>query len=214
MKKLLLVDDHPIVALGLQSLLEDSSDFTLDHVATCNQEAIELASHHAPDIFILDLVLPGRSGIEIIPMLREICPTCRIVIYSSLDEELYAARTIKAGAQSYVHKEAGLPQLLKALYAVSEGKIFVSENVQQDMLHGFTGVKSSTNDLSVLSNQELNVFRLIGNGLRSSDIAEQLGISPKTVGTHRERIKNKLTLHTGKELDQLAMSHFSFLPKD
>jgi DNA-binding NarL/FixJ family response regulator len=211
--KLLLVDDHPIIAYGLRALLEHSSDFVLEHISTCNQEAITVATDERPDIIILDLQLPGRNGIEAIPELRKCCPNCKIVVFSSLQESLYAVRALKAGAQAYVHKEAGMAQLLEALCTVRDGKIFVSETVQQDILHFHSGGKVAVDDLSVLSNQELNVLRLIGNGLRLSDIAAELGISPKTVGTHRERIKNKLTLHSGKELDQFAMARFSALPK-
>jgi len=211
--KLLLVDDHPIISYGLKALLEDSSDFVLELVSTCNQEAISLAVEERPDIIILDLQLPGRNGIEAIPELRKCCSNCRIVVYTSLQESLYAVRAIKAGAHAYVHKEAGMRQLLEALRAVRDGKIFVSETVQQDILRFHSDGKDSADDLSVLSNQELNVLRLIGNGLRSSDIAAELGVSPKTVGTHRERIKNKLSLHSGKELDQFAMNRFSSLPK-
>ena len=212
--RLLLVDDHPIIAYGLRALLEDSSDFVLDLVSTCNREAITLATNERPDIIILDLQLPGRNGMEAIPELRKCCSKCKIVIFSSLQESLYAVRAIKAGAHAYVHKKAGMAQLLEALRAVRDGKVFVSEAVQQDILRFHTDGRVATNDLSILSNQELNVLRLIGNGLRLSDIAAELGVSPKTVGTHRERIKNKLTLHSGKELDQFAMNHFSALPKN
>jgi DNA-binding NarL/FixJ family response regulator len=209
--RLLLVDDHPIVLYGLKALLEGTSDFVLDHSCASNQQAISLASSECPDIIILDLQLPGRNGIEAIPELRQCCPKCKIVVYSSLKDNLYAVRSIKAGAHAYVHKEAGMTHLLDALRAVRNGKIFVSENIQQDMLRLHAYDRNPTEDLSILSNQELNVFQLIGNGLRLSDIAAKLGISPKTVGSHRERIKNKLTLNTGKELDQLAISHFSSL---
>jgi len=211
--KVLLVDDHPVVFYALRALLEESPDFTLNQAASCNHEALSLAESKHPDIVILDLVLPGRSGLEIIPEIHQTCPKCRVVIYSSLPEELYAARSIQAGARAYIHKEEGLSKLLDALRAVREGRIFVSENVQQDLLRRHAGDRDSTNDLSVLSNQELNVFRLIGTGLRLSEIAAELGISPKTVGTHRERIKNKLTLHSGKELDQMAMTRFAALPQ-
>ena len=211
-KDLLLIDDHPIVSVGLKALLEDSQDFALTHMAQSSREAIAMASQKPFDIIILDLVLPGRSGLEVIPELRDCCPDCRIVVYSSLPENLYAARSIKAGAHAYVHKEAGLSQLQEALYTVSAGKIHVSEEVKEDMLLHYSDKKSGENDLSVLSNQELNVLRLIGSGLRLSEIAAELGISPKTVGTHRERIKNKLNLHSGRELDLFAVSVFSSLP--
>ena len=208
-KTILLVDDHPIVSLGLKSLVEESEDFVVQHVVTCNQEAVDWCGKETPDLIVLDLHLPGRNGLDVIPLLRQECSKTRIVVYSSMPEELYAARCIKAGACAYVHKESGPSQLIKALYGVLDGKIVVSESVQQDMLRQHSGHHASGDDLSVLSNQELHVFRLIGSGLRSSDIATKLGISPKTVGSHRERIKNKLTLHSGKELDQLAMSRFS-----
>lgn len=208
-RKVLLVDDHPIVHLGLKALLEDCSDFVLAGFATSNQEAISLVEDLRPDLVVLDLQLPGRIGLEAIPQINRIYSNVHIIVYSSLDENMYAARSIEAGAWGYVHKEAGLPCLLEGFYAVSEGKIFISESVQQDMLRRQMPNGNTSNDLSLLSNQELNVLRLIGKGLRLSDIASKLGISPKTVGTHRERIKNKLTLHSGKELDRLAMSHFS-----
>lgn len=204
-QKVILVDDHAIVALGIQTLLRDSEEFVLAGVATHDDAALRELSDQQPDLAILDLLLPGRGGLEIVAEARKVSPHTKILIYSSLPELTYAPRALRAGVQGYVCKEAGLGVLLDGLRFVSEGGIYATHAVKQLILENYGRIKSSKYEgVGQLSNQELNVFRLIGAGLRLSEIAEKLGISPKTVGTHRERIKSKLSLRSGKELDKEA----------
>jgi DNA-binding NarL/FixJ family response regulator len=206
-KTVVLVDDHPIVALGLKTVLNETSDFSFVLSATHSEQALHEMERLKPDLLVLDLVLPGRGGLELIPELQRLSPLSKIVVYSSLPELTYAPRALRAGARGFVGKESGLMCLVDALRRTSEGGTYATESVKQAILdnYGRGGSAQGKSGFSQLSNQEINVFRLIGAGLRLSEIAEKLGISPKTVGTHRERIKTKLSLRSGKELDQEAL---------
>jgi DNA-binding NarL/FixJ family response regulator len=206
-KLVVLVDDHPIVALGLKTVLNETTDFSFVTSATDAAQALVEAERLKPDLLVLDLVLPGRGGLELIPELQRVSPQTKIVVFSSLPELTYAPRALRAGARGFVGKESGLLLLVEALRRTSEGGTYATESVKQAILdnYGRAGNSQGKNGFNHLSNQELNVFRLIGAGLRLSEIAEKLGISPKTVGTHRERIKSKLALRSGKELDQEAL---------
>ncbi len=203
---LIHVDDHPIVNFGVKALLEETESIRLIASAATAADAITLARQHQPDLIVLDLVLGGRSGLELIPELLSVAENAGIIVYSALDERLYAQRAFAAGARGYVMKEAGLLALLEAIRTVAQGVPYASDAIKRALLEKSIKGKatSSPRGIEALSNQELYIFRLIGSGLSSSAIAEQLGISPKTVSSHRERIKNKLGLQTSRELERIA----------
>ncbi len=207
---LLLVDDHPIVGLGVETLLKAATDFEWLGISANAAEAVVRAGALQPGVIVLDLMLGGRDGLELIAGLLQTAPSTRIVIFSALDEKVYALRAFTAGASGYVMKESGFPALLKAIRSVATGEPFASDRVKQALLESAVGrrLPASTTQIEQLSNQELCVFRLLGSGMGSADIATQLGISPKTVSTHRERIKNKLGIHTARELESRAEQSF------
>lgn len=201
------MDDHPIVRFGVQMLLSDASEFKLLGAAASATEALKAAETLQPDLIVLDLVLGGRSGLELVPdLLKETGGKARIVIYSTLDEKIYARRALRAGAWGYVMKEHGLQVLMEAFRSVMRGESYASPGVKQELLNASIGGRTTRGQTGVasLSNQELHVFLLLGSGLSSTLIAEKLGVSPKTVGTHRERIKNKLGYHSARELERGA----------
>jgi len=207
---LLLVDDHPIVCLGVEALLKGAPD--IEWLGACSNasDTLARAGDLQPEVIVLDLMLGGRDGLELIGSLLKAAPATRIVIFSALDERTHARRAFSAGAHGYVVKEAGFVALLKAIRSVAAGEPYASDRVKQGLLEEAIGRKpdASTGAVDRLSNQELYVFRLLGSGLGSAEIAAKLGISQKTVSTHRERIKNKLGIHTARELERKAEQFF------
>lgn len=207
--RVLLVDDHPVVLFGLRFLLEQKPRFAVCGEVEDSVSARAQAGALQPDYIILDLVLGGRDGIELLEDLRAIAPAARILVYSSQNEWRFARRSIKAGARGYVAKSEGLPIVARALDTIAEGGIFISEAVRQRMLDAFATdtVVSAQAGIDQLSNRELQVLRMIGDGYSSRDVALELGVSIKTIGTYCERIKIKLRLDSFRDLQILARDH-------
>jgi DNA-binding NarL/FixJ family response regulator len=202
----LIVDDHPVVAAGLRLLLEGDADFRLVGEAGDSTMARRRVQEWRPDLIVLDLVLGGRDGLELLEDLRGLHPAGRVLVYSSQDELLYARRALRAGARGYVSKAAGLEVVRTALAALARDEVYVSDTVQRALVReyadGAAGVRPAPLDL--LSDRELQVFRLLGGGLGSAEVAAELRVSLKTVSTYRERLKNKLGLENARALERSA----------
>jgi DNA-binding NarL/FixJ family response regulator len=208
--RVLLVDDHPVMRMGLRLVLEPSGKFTVCGEASTVAEGRQLAEQLRPDFVVLDLLLGGRDGLELVSDILAAHPAAYILIYSSQDELRYARRALQAGARGYVSKAAGLPEVLTALEALSRGELHVSAAVQralvQEAARGSAGT-AAANPLDHLSNRELQVFRLLGSGLGTEAVADELRLSVKTVGTYRERLKDKLGLENARELERCAENY-------
>lgn len=204
----LIVDDHPIVRMGLRLLLEDVPTFSVCGEADSVAHAKQLATELHPDFIVLDLVLGGRDGTELIETLLALHPGTRILVYSSQNESTYARRCLRAGAGGFVAKSAGLARVREALELIARGEIAVSEEVQRALVREFadSGRDPAHSPLEVLSARELQVLRLLGDGHDSRSIAAELHLSMKTVGTYRERLKLKLGLDSARELERYAIS--------
>lgn len=202
----LIVDDHPIVRMGLRMLLEDGDPYVVCGEAGSAVEARSLTDRLKPDLVVLDLVLGGRDGTGLVEDLLELHPGVQILVYSSQDEGLYAPRALRAGAGGYVSKSAGLERVREALDLIVRGEIVVSPAVQRRLVRNYaTGqMGSGVAPTEQFSDRELQVFRLLGRGFDSRRIAEELSLSIKTVGTYRERIKIKLGVDSARELERLA----------
>ncbi|MFZ5895096.1 MAG: response regulator transcription factor [Myxococcota bacterium] len=201
-KKLLLVDDHPLIREGLRTLLERESDLRVCAEAGSIAEAMQALSTHAPDILLVDISLGGENGLDLISRVRSLPSDVPILVLSMHPEALYAERVLCLGANGYLNKQTPLGTVLTAIRQVLAGGMFVSQSVTDAILRSLAS--SSRGKVSLgferLSNRELEVFRLVGSGLSSSQIADNLHISPKTVETHRARIKEKLGIESSAEL--------------
>ncbi len=206
-RKVLLLDDHPIVLLAVKTMLSDCADFELCEAPKPGHPLLGWVERQAPDMVILDLLLDGRSGLELLPGILRVAPAVRVVIYSSLDETRHALRAFRLGAKGYVMKSAPHDHLLDALRKVAAGGLYASEGVRQLLIDEAAGGTGNTEGLDGLSIQQLHVFRLLGEGYDTAQIAARLGVSLKTVHTHRERIKQKLHLHSGVELVRSAEAY-------
>lgn len=207
MSKIIIVDDHPLMRKGLALSLNAEPDLTVCGQAEDAEEALTMLESLEPDLAIIDISLPGMSGLELLKHLQALRPEIRILIVSRHDEALYAERAIRAGARGYVMKLEAGDVIVKAVRRVLNGGIYVSEEINERLLLGLAAGQShmAQSPLEVLSDRELEVFELTGRGLGTRDIAERLHLSIKTVESYRARIKDKLNLKTAAELMQHAV---------
>jgi DNA-binding NarL/FixJ family response regulator len=200
-QRVLLVDDHPIVREGLRALFAGYPEFVICGEASGVEEAMALVRTLQPDAAVVDISLGHESGLELIAMARREAPTMVLLALSMLDEMTYAERALRQGANGYVMKQEATDRLVTALRRTLSGKVYVSPSVRERLL-ATLGKQSDEVRYSVdrLTDRELEIFRLLGLGLRAAEIAKRLGISPKTIETHRTRIKAKLGVETASEL--------------
>jgi DNA-binding NarL/FixJ family response regulator len=204
--RILIVDDHPLVCAGLRSMVEAEADLTLCGEVGTVREAFDTACKARPDLAVIDLSLSDGSGIELIKRLKGQMPGLKMLVCSMYDEQLYAERAISAGAQGYVNKHEGLEEILRAIHQVLAGRVYLSEPMVERVVNGFAKTRDTGRaGVDDLTDRELEVFSLIGQGLSTSKIAEQLHLSVKTVETHREKIKRKLQLPNGSQLVRFAV---------
>ncbi len=205
--RILLVDDHALVRQGLRALLEEESDLTIVGEAEDGQQAINLATQLEPDIMLMDLSMPGMSGIQATQQIRERFPHVRVVVLSMHENEEYVFQVLQAGASGYVLKRSTTTELVLALHAVAAGSTFLSPAVS-DILIGDYVRRSITRGADetpgTLSARESAILQLIAQGFNNRQIAEQLHISIKTVETHRSNLMRKLDAHDRAELLQIA----------
>lgn len=203
-KNVLVVDDHPIVREGISLLFAQQHDLRICGYAVDIASARRAVRELAPDVAIVDLSLGRESGLDLIPLLADDAPGLGILALSMHDEALYAKRALQAGARGYIMKQEGTDLLLHALRTVLAGQIYVSQRINATLLRAITGKQTEPSvprgTLAELSNRELQVYRLVGHGLSTKEIAAQLFLSAKTVESHRARIKQKLGIESSSAL--------------
>jgi DNA-binding NarL/FixJ family response regulator len=201
-KKILLVDDHPMLREGLQQFLQQDESLVICGQANNTAEALRQFDLLHPDLLVVDIGMPGRDGLELIKDIRARNQTTLILVFSMFDEELYAERALRAGAQGYVMKHEPPEKLIEAIRNVLRGEIVTSTGIVQRALRrtasGQTELPSSP--LNLLTDRELEVFRMIGAGKGRNEIADQLNLSVKTFEVHRANIRQKLGLKNAAEL--------------
>ena len=202
----LIVDDHPLVREGLKGLIAEEPDLSVCGETGSMREAQELVRELQPDIVIVDLSLEDGNGLELIRRLKSHYPQLKMLVCSMHDESLFAERTINTGAQGYINKHEVVGHVVDALRKVLSGKIYLSPEVVDRIITGFARNQPVTgSSIEDLSNRELEVFWLIGQGYTTAEIAKQLNLSVKTIETHREKIKRKLGLTSAGQLMRQAV---------
>jgi DNA-binding NarL/FixJ family response regulator len=206
--QILLVDDHPVVREGLENLLNQEQDIQVCGQADNADGALEEIARVKPDIAIIDISLRLSDGIELTKILKARYPDIAVIILSIHEETVFAERALLAGAQGYLMKNVASENIVKAIRRVLRGEIYVSETVSDKFLHIIAGDKAGTTKTPIenLSDREFETFRLIGKGLKASQIAAQLHLSVKTVETYRSRIKEKLGIENAAQLLQFSIS--------
>jgi DNA-binding NarL/FixJ family response regulator len=205
---ILIIDDHPIVREGLAQLLNKQRDLVVCGEAEDACTALRALDSLMPQMVIVDISLPDKSGLELIEEITLRYPKLPILALSMHNETVYAERAFRAGAKGYIMKSEPPDLLIKAVYKVLGGDIYLSQKVLPRFLHKIVGAsygKSSCSPVEFLSNREFEIFRLLGEGLGTKEIAERLCLSRKTIDTYKEHIKEKLDIKSATELLKYAI---------
>ena len=207
--KILLVDDHPIVRERLAELIAQEDDLSVCGEAEDSNQAIKAARELQPDLAIVDITLKDTYGIELIKHLKEILPKLPVLVLSMHDESLYGERALRAGAKGYLTKQEATKKIVDAIRRILRGEIYVSDKLAGALVRKIAGGKEEGggNLVDVLTDRELEVFQLLGQGLTVREVADRLFVSAKTVEAHREHIKQKLNFKTSNELLRFAIQY-------
>lgn len=204
--RIIVVDDHPFVRYGITQLVNAEPDLRVCCEADDYQQAMIKIKRMRPDFAIIDLSLKDVNGIELIKDIKTVFPSLPVLVLSMHDEFHYAERAIRAGASGYVMKMEGTETLIKAIRTILSGQVFVSSEMASKLIAKKTALppRGETDILGCLSDRELQVFELIGKGLKTKQIADVLNLSIKTIETYQHHIKTKLNIANASELLQQA----------
>ncbi|MGA2504457.1 MAG: response regulator transcription factor [Anaerolineales bacterium] len=219
--RLMLVDDHEVVRVGLKNFLQTQEDFEVVAEASDGEQAVNRAMTAHPDIILMDITMPGVDGLEATRRLRVLCPECLILALTVHDDKQYFMQMLAAGASGYITKQAAGDDLIAAIHAISAGSVFLQPALARWLLEDYQRLarQSSPNQssiqvegdelhlvgLDVLSLRERQVLELVAHGSNNQQIGQQLELSPKTIARHRERIMHKLNMHSRTELVKFAI---------
>jgi DNA-binding NarL/FixJ family response regulator len=203
----LLVDDHPITRQGVAALISQDPSLFVCGEADNGPRALELVTKVAPALAVIDISLKSSNGLELMKNLKILAPKLPVLVMSMHDEALYAERALRAGAQGYIMKQEASEKILAAIQRVLKGELYLSEKMQEKMLQRIVKAKPEEPGFAIdtLSDREMEVFQLIGNGFSTRQIATQLNLSVKTIESYREHLKLKLALETGSDLVRYAI---------
>lgn len=211
MIRIVIADDHTLMREGLKRILESTDDIEVVGEATDGFGVLAHVRKGGFDLLLLDLSMPGRSGIDLIRQIRTESQKLPVLVLTMYEEEQYAIRSIRAGAQGYLTKESAGTQLVHAIRKVASGKPYISMEVAEQLaLDIMTPEKPLPH--SQLSNREFEIFNLLAQGKTVTDIGQQLHLSVKTVSTHKSRILNKMSMHSISEIVRYAVAHNLLAP--
>ncbi len=208
--RLMLVDDHAVVRSGLRMLLENEPDLVIVGEAGTAQAAVDLAGQMQPDVILMDIGLPDATGIEATRRIKQNQPQIAVVALTIHEDEEYFFKMLQAGATGYVPKRAAPEELLSAVRSAAAGEVYLYPSLARLLVHEYINYRragSADNVVNALSERESEVLAYVAEGVSNRDIAEALGISPKTVARHRENIMRELGLHSRSELVKYAIRH-------
>ncbi|MGD8403076.1 MAG: response regulator transcription factor [Anaerolineales bacterium] len=218
--KLMLVDDHDVVRTGLRSFLETQPGFEVIAEAKNGLQALERAKEIHPDIVLMDITMPDMDGMEATQRLKQLYPDCQILVLTVHADKQYFMKMLSVGASGYITKQAAADELVAAIQAVAAGHIYLQPALARWLLEDYQRLAKNTVisspeepvekdkeaiDLNILSQRERQVLELVGEGFNNHDIGKKLGLSPKTIARHRERIMKKLNMHSRTELVKFAI---------
>jgi two-component system invasion response regulator UvrY len=206
MIKILIADDHTILRDGLKQILAECPDMTVAGEAENGFEALEKVRTHEWDLMVLDMAMPGKSGIDLLKQIKIERPKLPVLVLSMQKENQYAVRALKAGAGGYLCKDSASADLVRAIRKVAAGGMFISPTVAENLAVGLiTNTQEPPHTL--LSNREYEIFQLIASGLALTAIGERLHLSVKTISTHKTRIMQKMNFTNNSELIRYAVRH-------
>ncbi|HLW64665.1 MAG TPA: response regulator transcription factor [Gemmataceae bacterium] len=202
--RILIVDDHPAVREALSQRIDRQKDLEVCGEAADIGEALRQLAENPPDVAVVDISLKTGSGLDLIKRIKDRSEQIRILVWSMHSESLYAERALRAGALGYINKDQATDKIVEAIRRVLSGKLYLSDSMSERILQRTIGGQPTRSPLEALADRELEVFRLIGQGVKTADIAERLHLSVKTIETYRDRIRHKLDLRDGAALAQAA----------
>ncbi len=203
--KILLVDDHAILRAGLCRILKEDLQALVGEAAN-GDEALQQLELAAWDLVLLDISLPGRSGLDLLPDIRVLYPNIRVIMLSSFDDTQFVMRSFRDGASAFLTKEKAARELIQAIQSVMKGRRYITPELADQMV-SLLAQDAPKTPHEALSSREFEVFRLIASAVAPKEISKQLDISPKTVSTYRARILEKMNMTTNAELMQYAVRH-------
>jgi two-component system response regulator NreC len=217
--RLILVDDHDVVRTGVKTFLEKQPGLQVVGEAGSGEQAIAIANELNPDVIVMDITMPGMDGLEATRHIKSLCPECRVLALTVHEDKQYFFEMLAAGASGYITKQAAADELVAAIRVVAQGHVYLQPALARWLLEDYIRLSGSSTYESreqaagskkkagqpVLSRRELQVLELVAQGNTNQHISEILGISPKTVARHRERIMARLNLHSAAELVKYAI---------
>lgn len=205
--RVFLVDDHPVTRSGVAVLINQEKNLVVCGEADSAPKALDMIQKVQPDLAVVDISLKTTSGIELMKNLKVLAPNLPVLIMSMHDESLYAERALRAGAKGYIMKQEASEKILTAIHRVLDGELYLSDKMKEKMLHRLVNNKKDELVFSIdsLSDREMEVFQLIGNGFSTRQIAARLNLSVKTIDSYREHLKLKLRLEKGSDLVRHAI---------
>ncbi|MDX9714778.1 MAG: response regulator transcription factor [Dissulfurispiraceae bacterium] len=206
MIKILVADDHAILRRGIKQIISDTLDMTVAAEASNGQEVMQQLAKNCFDVVLLDISMPGKSGLDVIKEIRILKPALPVLILSMYPEDQYAIRLLKSGASGYLTKESAPSELVKAIRKVARGGKYVSSTLAEKIAHYF-GDSSKEALHESLSNREYQVMLMIASGLTPTEIAQKLFLSVKTISTFRSRILDKMNMKNNSELTHYVISN-------
>jgi len=207
--KIAILDDHPGIRLGITTLLESEKDFKICGNFGKGTELFDSLKSEIPDIIILDINLNGENGIEIMKTILSIYQQIKILVYSMLDEEVYAERILKNGGLGYIMKNEILEKIIKAIRTIISGNIYLSEKISSKIIRNNLKNDNQKDRFDTLSSREYEIFKMIGEGASGNEISQMFNISISTINTYKKRIIEKLNLENSMELKKIAIKHFN-----
>lgn len=207
MMKILIADDHAVVRQGLKQIISEQSDMQIAGEAETAVEVLRLARDEDWDVIVLDITMPGgKNGLDLLPELKQICPATRVLILSMHAEEQFAVRALKGGASGYITKQSAPTELIRALRKVQSGGRYLSQSIAEQLAF-FVGDDGSAPLHERLSEREFQVLRMMALGKNLREIADELFLSEKTVGTYRARLMEKMNMTRNAELVRYAVQN-------
>lgn len=206
-RSVFIVDDHPLLRQGLSLLINQQQDLEVGGWAEDAETALQAIANNRPGVMIVDISLGGTDGLDLLKTIRSFDGVLPVLILSMHDESVYAERALRAGANGYIMKQQATEEVLAAVRRILQGGVYLSDGISNKMLQQYVGgtPASASSRISNLSDRELEVFCLVGEGRATREIADQLRLSVKTIETYQAHIKEKLVLRSGRELIQQAI---------
>ena len=208
--RILLIEDHPVFRKGLKALVEQEENLSVCGEADSVSTALHLINSANPDLAVVDIALKGRNGLDLIPEMTSMKPDLLILVVSMFDETTYVRRALQTGARGYIVKNESTETVIAAIQAILRGEMAISEPHRTRILESQFSSQTSdprSNPQALLTNRELEIFQLIGQGKATREISGHLKLSTKTIGTYRERLKDKLGLKHAAELAKYAVQY-------